>query len=141
MRYPQRLVLPGEHLVRHSLGSRPPPLLEPAPYAHQAEPRRVRPACSGGGPARSRMRSSGAASRSHRRSGRRTMFKRAALVAVLLGSFLGSAVLLSKDQSPLVSVATQEWLDPVTTGSVKPAGRQPSNTFSGGAEDATEDLP
>lgn len=70
------------------------------------------------------------------------MLKRAALVAVFLGSFLGSAVLLSKDQSPPVSVATQEWLDPVTTGSVRSsAGRRPSNTFSGGAEDATEDLP
>jgi hypothetical protein len=69
------------------------------------------------------------------------MLKRAALVAVFLGSFLGSAVLLSKDQPPSVSVATQEWLDPVTTGSVRPAGRRPSNTSSGGAEDATEDLP
>ena len=30
MRHPHRLVLSGEHLVRHSVGSRPPPLLEPS---------------------------------------------------------------------------------------------------------------
>ena len=79
-------------------------------------------------------------SRALRRS-ERTMLKRAVLVAVLLGSFLGSAVLLSKDNAPPVSVATQGWTDPVTTGSVGPAVFQPSNAFSGGAEDATEDLP
>ena len=71
----------------------------------------------------------------------RTMLKRAVLVAVLLGSFLGSAVLLSKDQSPPVSVATIGSLDPVATGSVRQAARRPSNTVSGGGEDATEDLP
>jgi hypothetical protein len=87
-----------------------------------------------------RTTASRAGSRALRRS-ERTMLKRAVLVAVLLGSFLGSAVLLSKDNAPPVSVATQGWTDPVTTGSVRPAVFQPSNAFSGGAEDATEDLP
>jgi hypothetical protein len=75
------------------------------------------------------------------RRSERIMLKRAVLVAVLVGSFLGSAVLLSKDNAPPVSVARQGWTDPLTTGSVRPARGQPLITFSGGAEDATEDLP
>jgi len=68
------------------------------------------------------------------------MIKRAVLVAVLLGSFLGSAALLSKDDAPPVSVATPGWTDPLTTGSVRPAGVRLSITISGGAENATEEL-
>ena len=65
------------------------------------------------------------------------MLKRAVFVAILLGCFLGSAVLLSNDQTRPAPVARQGWTDPVTTGSVRPIGGR----FSGGAEDATEGLP
>ena len=63
------------------------------------------------------------------------MLERAALVGLLVGSFLGSAVLLREERVTPVSVATG-WTDPVTTGSVGPAVRR-----AGGAEDVTEDLP
>ena len=51
-------------------------------------------------PGRSRTTASQAGSRVRRRSERRTMLRRAALVAVLLGSFVGSAVLLSRERGP-----------------------------------------
>jgi len=108
-------------------------------------PRRHRPGLFGPLPGNSRpMKMRTAASRADARGLRRgesRMLKRAVLVAVLLGSFLGSAVLLSKDNAPQVSVARQGWTDPVATGSVRPTERGLSITFSGGAEDPTEDLP
>ena len=78
------------------------------------------------GPARPRETSLRAASRTYHRTHRRSIARRAAVVTVLLGCFLGSAVVLSRKDVASVAVATKILDDPVTTGSISRAGRVPN---------------
>src|SRR5215212_3683551 len=70
------------------------------------------------GPPTPRATSLRAASRAYHRRQRRTMLRRAVVVTVLLGSFLGSAAFMSRKTLAPVSVASGMLRDPVATGSI-----------------------
>jgi hypothetical protein len=59
------------------------------------------------------------ASRAYHQARRRTMVKRAVVVVFLLGSFLGSASLMSQKQPARVAAETGAVLDPIATGSIR----------------------
>jgi hypothetical protein len=59
------------------------------------------------------------AARTYNQARRRTMVKRAVLVIFLLGSFLGSASLMSQQQPTRIAVETGAALDPIATGSIR----------------------
>ena len=93
------------------------------------------------GPARPRETSLRAASRGYHRARRRSVARRAAVVAVLLGCFLGATAIMSRKDTALVAIATKAWDDPVTTGSIAPAVRRRPGypVRSGGPEEAADD--
>jgi hypothetical protein len=97
------------------------------------------------GPARPRETSLRAASRAYHQAQRRSIARRAAIVAVLLGSFLGSAVVMSRKEAAPVAVATRTLADPETTGSIDPAVRRRDKPAylvrSEGPEEAADDRP
>jgi hypothetical protein len=72
------------------------------------------------GPARPRVTSLRAASRAYHQAQRRTMLKRALIVVVSLGSFLGSAFVMSQKHPSPAAVATETLPAPLTTGSIRP---------------------
>src|SRR5215203_2544638 len=75
------------------------------------------------GPARARETTLRAASRACHRSRRRSMLQRAILVVVVLGSVVGSAVLMSWANPTPAAVATGILRDPNATGSIAPSRR------------------
>jgi hypothetical protein len=93
------------------------------------------------GPARPRETSLRAASRGYHRARRRSVARRAAVVAVLLGCFLVSAAVMSRKDAAPVAVATKALDDPVTTGSIAPAVRPRPGSLvrSGRPEEAADD--
>src|SRR5215218_5032626 len=72
------------------------------------------------GSPRRRATSLRAASRAYHRRQRRTMLRRAVVGTLLVGSFLGSAALMSRNTLAPVSVASGMLRDPVATGSIMP---------------------
>ena len=93
------------------------------------------------GPARPRETSLRAVSRGYHWARRRSVARRAVVVAVLLGCFLGSAAVMSRKDNAPVTVATKALDDPVTTGSIAPAARRLPGSLvrSGGPEEAADD--
>lgn len=72
------------------------------------------------GPARLRATSLRAAARGYRRTRRRTILRRAAIVAVLLGGFLGSTHFVGQKRLAFAAVASRTVSAPVVTGSITP---------------------
>ena len=93
------------------------------------------------GPARPLETCLRAASRAYHPAQRRSIVRRAAVVAVLLGSFLGSAAVMSRKDAVPVAVAAKTFADPVTTGSIHPAVPRPLGRSGGPEEETAEDRP
>jgi hypothetical protein len=91
------------------------------------------------GPTRPRETSLRTASRAYHRARRRSVARRAAVVAVLLGSFLGSAVVMSRKDATPVAVASKTFADPLTTGSIAPA--VPGDSSGSSGKKTAEDRP